>query len=104
MLAFDYFHVVQLATRALDEVRRRERREFPQQLPGARWALLKPQSQFTAEQQQIRQRVCSGQLQTGKAFSPLDALRTIMAQADVRTTEADPKGWCSWVARSASQR
>jgi len=52
VLVFDYFHVVQLATRALDEVRRRERREFPQQLLGARWELLKPQSQLTAEQQQ----------------------------------------------------
>jgi len=45
VLVFDYFHVVQLATRALDEVRRRERRDFPQELLGARWALFKPQSE-----------------------------------------------------------
>ena len=100
VLVFDYFHVVQLATRALDEVRRRERREFPQELQGARWALLKPQNQLTPEQQQIRQRVCSGQLQTGKAFNHVDALRTIMAQTDVRAAEADLKWWCGWVSRS----
>lgn len=100
VLVFDYFHVVQLATRALDDVRRRERREFPQELLGARWALLKPQSQLTAEQQQIRQRVCSGQLQTGKAFNHVDALRSIMAQTDVQTAEADLKWWCGWVSRS----
>ncbi len=100
VLVFDYFHVVQLATRALDEVRRRERREFRQELQGARWALLKPQNQLTPEQQQIRQRVCSGQLQTGKAFNHVDALRTIMAQTDVRAAEADLKWWCGWVSRS----
>lgn len=100
VLVFDYFHVVQLATRALDAVRRRERQEFPQELHGARWALLKPQSQLTAEQQQIRQRVCSGKLQTGKAFNHVDALRAIMAQTDVRAAEADLKWWCGWVARS----
>lgn len=84
VLVFDYFHVVQLATRALDEVGRRERREFPQELQGARWALLQPQNQ----------------LQTGKAFNHVDALRTIMAQTDVQAAEADLKWWCGWVSRS----
>jgi transposase len=41
MLVFDYFHVVQLVSQALDQVRRRERREFPAELKGVRWAMLK---------------------------------------------------------------
>lgn len=100
LLVFDYFHVVQLVTSALDEVRRRERREFPDALKGVRWALLKGEGKLTEEQRKTRQRVCAGQLQTGKAFNHLDALRSIMQQTDAVAAERDLKWWCGWVGRS----
>ena len=100
LLVFDYFHVVQLVTQALDEVRRRERREFPEELKGVRWALLKGEDKLTEEQRQIRRRVCAGKLQTGKAFNHLDALRAIMQQPDAKVAEQELKWWCGWVGRS----
>lgn len=100
LLVFDYFHVVQLVSRALDQVRRRERRQFPQELRGVRWALLKGEARLTDAERRTRQRVCAGRLQTGKAFNHLDALRQIMRQADPAAAERDLKWWCGWVGRS----
>ena len=60
LLVFDYFHVVQLVSQALDQVRRRERREFPEELKGVRWAMLKGEDKLTEEQRTTRRRVCAG--------------------------------------------
>ena len=100
LLVFDYFHVVQLVTQALDEVRRREWREFPEELKGVRWSLLKGEAKLTEEQRQTRARVVAGKLQTGKAFNHLDALRAIMRQPDATVAEQELKWWCGWVGRS----
>ena len=100
LLVFDFFHVVQLVTDALDEVRRRERRDFPQELKGVRWAMLKGEDKLSDEERATRRRVCAGRLQTGKAFNHLDALRQIMKEPDPVVAERDLKWWCRWVARS----
>lgn len=100
LLVFDYFHVVKLVSEALDEVRRRERKEFPEALKGARWALLKGTDKLSEEELKIRQRICAGKLQTGKAFNHLDSLRDIMSQSDVEEATADLKWWLGWVGRS----
>lgn len=99
-LVFDYFHVVKLVTEALDEVRRRESREFPEQLKGTRWIWLKSEGKLTEAQQAERQRLCAGKLQTGKAYNHLDALRTLMRQSDPAEAELALQWWCNWVARS----
>ena len=100
LLVFDYFHVVQLLSHALDQVRRRERREFPEQLKGVRWAMLKGADRLTEAERRTRQRVCAGKLQTGKAFNQLDALRQFMQNPDPAAAERDLKWWCGWVGRS----
>jgi transposase len=100
LLVFDYFHVVQLVTNALDQVRRRERREFPEALKGVRWALLKGEEKLTETERKTRRRVCAGKLQTGKAFNHVDALRTIMKEPDAAVAENALKWWCGWVGRS----
>ena len=100
MLVFDYFHVVQLVSHALDEVRRRERRAFPEELKKVRWALLKGDDKLTEADRETRRRVCRGKLQTGKAFNHLDALRELMKETDAAAAEKDLKGWCGWVSRS----
>lgn len=97
---FDYFHVVQLVSQALDQVRRRERREFPEELKGVRWAMLKGEDKLSDAERKTRQRVCAGKLQTGKAFNHLDALRSIMKQPDAAAAERDLKWWCGWLGRS----
>jgi transposase len=100
LLVFDYFHVVKLVGDALDQVRRRERREFPQELKGVRRAMLKGEDKLSDEERRTRQRVCAGKLQTGKAFNQLDALRDIMKNPDPGVAERDLKWWCGWVGRS----
>lgn len=81
--------MVQLVSQALDRVRRRERRQFPQELRGVRWAMLKGEERLTDAERRTRQRVCAGRLQTGKAFNHLDALRQIMRQPDPVAAERD---------------
>lgn len=99
-LVFDYFHVVQLVSKALDDVRRRERHDFPQELKGVRWAMLKGEDKLSDEERATRSRVCAGKTQTGKAFNHLDALRQIMKEPEVAVAEKDLKWWCGWVGRS----
>jgi transposase len=99
-LVFDYFHVVQLVSQALDEVRRRERHDFPQELKGVRWAMLKGEDKLSDEERAMRSRVCAGKTQTGKAFNHLDALRQIMKEPQAAVAEKDLRWWCGWVARS----
>ncbi len=100
LLVFDCFHVVKLVGDALDRVRRRERREFPQELKGVRWAMLKGEDRLTDAERRTRQRVCAGKLQTGKAFNQLDALRDLMKETDPGVAERDLQWWCGWVGRS----
>lgn len=100
VLVFDYFHVVKLVGEALDEVRKRERQQFPEELKGALWALKKDWSRLTEEERKIRERVLGGHLQTGKAFNHLDALRTLMREPDPAKAERQLTWWLGWVGRS----
>lgn len=99
-IVFDYFHVVQLVTQAVDEVRRRERKSFPDLLQGTRWLFLKGQEQLQPEELKRRDELCRGKLHTGRAFGHLDALRDIMKQKEAHAAEGDLRWWCGWVARS----
>jgi transposase len=99
-LVFDYFHVIQMATGAVDAVRRREREKFPELLKGKRWLFLKGEDQLSEAEKAERARLCRGQLQTGKAWNHVDALRDIMKQKEVAAAEQDLKWWCGWVGRS----
>ena len=99
-LVFDYFHVIAAVSAAVDRVRRRERHEFPEELKGKRWILLKGDEKLTEAERKERRVLCSGKLQTGKAFNHLDALRDIMRQNNPKAAEKDLKWWCGWVSRS----
>jgi transposase len=99
-IVFDYFHVVQLVTQAVDEVRRRERQSFPALLKGTRWLFLKGEEKLRPQELKQRQQLCRGKLHTGRACSHLEALRDIMKQPDPPAAESDLKWWCGWLARS----
>ena len=97
---FDSLMVERRVSHALDEVRRRERMAFPNELKKVRWALLKGEDKLTEADRETRRRVCRGKLQTGKAFNHLDALRELMREPDAAVAEKVLKGWCGWVSRS----
>ena len=90
-LVFDYFHVIAPVSAAVDRVLRRERHEFPEELKGKRWILLKGDEKLTEAERKERRDLCSGKLQTGKAFNHLNALRQIMRQNDPKAAEKDLK-------------
>lgn len=79
----DWFHVVQLFTRALDEVRRLEAKEF--KLPkGSRWAVLKAlETSRTEEQEAALKELEERGLATATAFRVKELLRWVR-QADTR--------------------
>jgi transposase len=79
----DWFHVVQIFTRALDEVRRLEAKGF--RLPkGARWAVLKGlETPRTEEQEAALKELEQRGLATATAFRVKELLRWVR-QADTR--------------------
>ena len=79
----DWFHVVQLFTKALDEVRRLEAKEF--KLPkGARWTILKTlETSRTEEQEAALKELEERGLATATAFRVKELLRFVR-QAETR--------------------
>lgn len=99
-IVFDYFHVVQLVAQAVDQVRRRESRSFPEKLQGTRWLFLKGQDKLKPEEVAQPDQLCRGKLHTGRAFGHLDALRDLLKNKEAKAAEQDLKWWCGWLARS----
>lgn len=73
----DWFHVVQIFTRALDEVRRNEAKQV--QMPkGVRWAVLKGMETYrTLEQEEALKELASRGLATATAFRVKELLRWV---------------------------
>jgi transposase len=99
-IIFDCFHIVQLATRAVDAVRRRERKQFPQELKHARWLLLKGFEKLDEEQKSRLRTLRTSHLQTGKAYNLLDGLRWILQIERGEEAERELFWWCQWASRS----
>jgi len=99
-VVFDYFHVVQLVSQALDEVRRRERKSFPELLKGTRWVWLKGEEKLSEAERAQRDRLCQGKLHTARAYAHLEALRDVMKESAPEEAEEALKWWCGWVGRS----
>jgi transposase len=66
-LTFDKFHVAQLLSQAMDEVRRTEQEGAPE-LKQTRWLWLKSPSKLTKGQQEELERLRQGHTQTAKAY------------------------------------
>ena len=99
-LVFDCFHVVSLLTRAVDEVRRRERVQFPDLLKGTRYLWLKHEANLTAEQRGRRRQLCRYPLQTAKAYCHLSAFQDLLKAPAVTEAVAGLKWWYNWVCHS----
>ena len=99
-IAFDRFHVIQMANKAVDLLRREEARDEGW-LKKTRWALLKDKSKWTTKEQEKMQWLPYTRLKTAKAWRIKEALRDIYAaKAGPDETAIALKRWLRWAERS----
>lgn len=99
-ISFDPFHVVALASKALDQVRRAEAKTEPD-LRGTRWALLKSAGLRNRDQIDILHWLQRTSLKTARAWRLKEALRDVYAdRPDAATAEQRLTRWISWARRS----
>lgn len=99
-LVFDFFHVVQLLTTAVDTVRRRESMRFPQLLKGTRYLWLKNEENLSEAQQEQRRKLCRNNLQTAKAHCHLAAFQDLLKAKEVEDAVSGLKWGYNWVCHS----
>ena len=99
-LSFDPFHVVALASQALDQVRRAEAKTEPD-LKNSRWALLKDSERWNYKQTCTMHWLQRSGLRTARAWRLKEALRDLYT-ARPSFDEAGPAldRWISWARRS----
>jgi transposase len=80
-IVHDRFHVMKLATEAVERVRRREHRRLSEQrdprLSGTRYLWLSSQERLTAQQRERFDEVFNAELETGKAWAFKEMLRNV---------------------------
>jgi transposase len=102
-IAFDRFHVIQMANKALDAVRREEARG-ESWLKKTRWGWLKDSAKWTSKEQENMQWLTRSYLKTARAWRIKEALRDIYAlQASPEQTAHALKKWLHWAQRSRLQ-
>jgi len=108
-ICYDPFHVVKLATDALEKVRRAHWRTVwdlgdkttARKYKGARWALLKNPENLTDRQAAILTRIKRNGGEMWRAYQLKEALRAIFTGDLDKTDTVDMLDrWCSWAQRS----
>lgn len=94
-LSFDHFHIMALAGKALDEVRRALRMEAPE-LKGARWSLLGNEWTRSDAQQAQRRELRAQYPKLGRALGLRETLQDVLSERD----EEALRWWCGWASRS----
>ena len=98
-ISFDPFHVVALAGKALDQVRRAEVKSEPD-LKGVRWATLKSARNWSREQIDTMHWLQRSTLKTARAWRLKEALRAIYHdRPDAGCAEHRLKRWIGWARR-----
>lgn len=98
-IAFDGFHVVQLANQALEAVRREEVRD-ERWLKKTRWCWLKDKDKWTAKERDKMQWMPHTRLKTARAWRLKEALRDIYrARGDASQSAQALKKWLHWAQR-----
>lgn len=99
-LSFDPFHVIALASTAVDEVRREEVKSEAS-LKGTRYIWIKDASKWNRRQLTEHYHLSRTRLKTARAWRIKEELRDIFATAD-NATEAQSRlsRWYSWARRS----
>ena len=96
-IVHDRFHVMKLATEAVDKVRRQEHRELKKdedtRLTGTKFLWIKSQENLTEKQQSRFDEVFTQQLLTGKAWAYKEMLRDLWNQETVQDATTYFKDW-----------
>ena len=95
-IVFDHFHIMQMAGKALDEVRKQVRREGAD-LNDSLWALRGNENTRSAEQIQRRRELCGRYPKLGRAMGLRETLQDILAEED-----AESLRW--WIRRAKLSR
>ncbi len=90
-IVFDKFHVMVMAGRALDEVRRQLQRDGAD-LKGMMWSLRGNVWNLSQERQEQRKDLCRQYTKLGRAMGLRETLQTIYAGSDRQTAEAELDG------------
>jgi len=106
-VCFDPFHVVQLAGRAVDDVRRAEWNTHAKSktgqgrwIKGLRWSLLKAPERQSARQLAALHEVSHANKRLYRAFLLKEELRLLYHLQDSRSAEIHLKAWLAWASRS----
>jgi transposase len=106
-VCFDPFHVVRLAQRAVDQVRREqwnahERSHTPtgKWIKGTRWSLLKAPGKQTAKQLALLAEVQNANRSLYRAFLLKEELRLLYQLEDSRSAPEHLDAWLAWASRS----
>lgn len=96
-IVHDRFHVMQLATKAVDKVRQGEHRQLVQEgdqrLAKTKYVWLKSQENLTEKQQSQLDQAFHLQLRTGKAWAYKELLRDLWQHADAAAATAYFEDW-----------
>lgn len=98
-LTFDRFHVMQLANKGVDDVRRMEARERPE-LKRSRYVWLKNRSNLSARQRERLQELQGMNLDTAEAYRMRLTLQDFYEQANPRAAAMFLADWCEMVLES----
>lgn len=98
-MAFDPFHVMQLAGQAVDGVRKHLRAQGAD-VKGAMWALRGNWENLRQEQRELRQELCTRHKALGRALALRETLQETWKWPGAASAAMHLKGWCSWAARS----
>lgn len=96
-IVHDRFHVMQLATKAVDKVRRGEHRQLKQEddnsLTKTKYLWLKSQENLTEKQSSRLNEICELHLQTGKAWAYKEMLRDLWHHQNATDAKAYFQDW-----------
>ena len=98
-IVFDRFHVMQLAGKAVDEVRKQLRDEGAD-VKGALWALRGNESTLSQSHRELRQDLCARHKALGRAMALRESLQETWEWPGMAYAQPYLKAWCSWAMRS----
>jgi transposase len=115
-ISYDRFHVAQLASKAMDEVRKAELREHPftfraafandskKDLKKLMWAMRLNESAWSEKQSQVMQQLKDSTLESARAWQLKTGLRQVYermrGQSDKQAAELQLNAWCEWASGS----
>jgi|SRR5579862_593513 len=94
-IVFDRFHIMQLAGKAVDEVRK-ELQRHGADIKGHRWAILGNEWTRSEDQQMVRRQLCNLYPRLGRAIGLRDMLQDVLEDGN----EEDLKWWRARAGRS----